>query len=228
VQNVVQQLKTNGMVSRGWLGVEIQPVSQDIADSLGLKQTQGALVASAQKNSPAAEAGVKPGDVITKVNGEPVANPRELARKIAALGPKKTVDLTVVRNDQTKDISVTLGQMANEKEASNEQPSSNDNTAQSDDAAQKEMAKLGLTLAPEKGGKNGVVVAEVDPDSTAAQKGLQQGDVILDAGGKPVSKASDVTAAIATAKSEGRKAVLLRVKSGDNVHFVALSTQAAT
>ena len=228
VQNVVQQLKTNGMVTRGWLGVEIQPVNQDIADSLGLKQTQGALVASAQKNSPAAEAGVKPGDVITKVDGEPVANPRELARKIAALGPKKTVDLTVVRNDQTKDISVTLGQMANEKQASNEQPSSNDNTAQSDDAAQKEMAKLGLTLAPEKGGKNGVVVADVDPDSAAAQKGLQQGDVILDAGGKPVTKASDVTAAIAAAKSEGRKAVLLRVKSGDNVHFVALSTQAAT
>jgi serine protease Do len=228
VQNVVQQLKTNGMVSRGWLGVEIQPVSQDIADSLGIKETSGALVAGAQKNSPAAAAGVKAGDVITKVNGETVDNPRELARKIAALGPKKTVDLTVLRNGETRTISVTLAQMT-DKEAMNEQPSSNDNAAQSDDAATKsQMAKLGLTLAPAGAGKNGVVVAEVDPDSAAAQKGLQQGDVILDAGGKPVTKPSDVSAAVKAAKDEGRKAVLLRVKSGDNVHFVALSTQAAT
>jgi serine protease Do len=229
VQNVVQQLKTNGMVSRGWLGVEIQPVSQDIADSLGIKETSGALVAGSQKNSPAAAAGVKAGDVITKVNGETVDSPRELARKIAGLGPKKTVDLTVLRNGETQTISVTLGQMSGDKEAMNEQPSSNDNAAQSDDAAVKsQMAKLGLTLAPATGGKNGVVVADVDPDGAAAQKGLQQGDVILDAGGKPVTKPSDISAALKAAKDEGRKAVLLRVKSGDNVHFIALSTQAAT
>jgi serine protease Do len=229
VQNVVQQLKTNGMVSRGWLGVEIQPVSQDIADSLGIKETSGALVAGSQKNSPAAAAGVKAGDVITKVNGETVDSPRELARKIAALGPKKNVDLTVLRNGETQTISVTLGEMAGDKEAMNEQPTSNDNTAQSDDAAVKsQMAKLGLTLAPATGGKSGVVVADVDPDGAAAQKGLQQGDVILDAGGKPVTKASDISAALKAAKDEGRKAVLLRVKSGDNVHFVAISTQAAT
>ncbi len=226
VQNVVQQLKAHGFVERGWLGVEIQPVSQDIADSLGLKQTEGALVASAQKNSPAAEAGVKAGDVITKVNGDAVADPRELARKIAAIGPNKTVELTVVRNGDTKTISVTLGQMTN-KEASNE-PSSNNNSAQSDDAAKNEMAKLGLTLAPVGDGKAGVVVEDVDPDSSAAQKGLQQGDIILDAGGKQVNRPSDVSAAVDAAKHEGRKAVLLRVKSGDNVHFVALSTQAAS
>jgi len=227
VQDVVQQLKTNGMVARGWLGVEIQPVSQDIADSLGLKQTGGALVAGAQKDSPAAAAGVKAGDVITKLNGEDVANPRDLARKVAGLGPKKSADLTVVRNGETQTISVTLGQMSAEKQAMNE-PATDDSAGKSDDAVKSQMAKFGLTLAPVGGGKNGVIVSDVDPDSAAAQKGLQQGDVILDAGGKPVMRPSDVSAAFSAAKSEGRKAILLRVKSGDNVHFVALSTQAAT
>jgi serine protease Do len=227
VQNVVQQLKSNGMVSRGWLGVEIQPVSQDIADSLGLKQTGGALVASSQKDSPAAAAGVKSGDVITKLNGEDVANPHDLARKVAALGPKKSADLTIVRNGETQTVSVMLGQMSNDKQAMNT-PANDDNAGKSDDTGKAEMAKLGLTLAPVGGGKNGVVVEDIDPDSAAAQKGLQQGDVILDAGGKPVMRPSDVSAAFSTAKNEGRKAVLLRVKSGDNVRFVAVSTQAAT
>jgi serine protease Do len=225
VQNVVQQLKESGKVARGWLGVEIQPVSQDIADSLGLKEAQGALVASAQKDSPALAAGVKAGDVITKVNGESVSDARDLARKIAGLGPKKTADLTVVRNGDVQTISVALGQMpANEKQAMNEPAPSQDDA----DNAKAEMPKLGLTLAPATGGKKGVVVSELDPDGAAAQKGLQQGDVILDAGGKPVVHPSDVSTALSAAKSEGRKALLLRVKSGEDVHFVALSTQAAS
>ena len=222
VQDVVQQLKTNGMVSRGWLGVEIQPVSQDIADSLGLKQTEGALVAKDQKDSPALAAGVKAGDVITKVNGEAVADPRDLARKIAGLGPKKSVDLTVMRNGEQQTITVMLGQMPNDKQQAANEPSDEQGATKS------ELAKLGLTLEPAGAGKPGVMVSEVDPDGAAAQKGLQQGDVILDAGGKPVSRPSDISAAFDAAKAEGRRAVLLRVKSGDNVHFVALSTQAAS
>jgi serine protease Do len=219
-QNVIQQLKDNGAVARGWLGVEIQPVSEDIADSLGLKQTEGALVAKDQKDSPAMAAGIKAGDIITKVNGESVADPHDLARRIAALGPKKSVDLTILRNGQTQTITLTLGQLPNDKqEASNET---------SDDSGKSQFAKLGMTLAPVGHGKEGVVVTDIEADGAAAQKGLEQGDIILDAGGKPVSRPSDITAAFEAAKSEGRKAVLLRVKSGDDVHFVALSTQAAS
>ncbi|HXW19110.1 MAG TPA: Do family serine endopeptidase [Roseiarcus sp.] len=219
-QSVIQQLKDNGAVARGWLGVEIQPVSEDIADSLGLKQTEGALVAKDQKDSPAMAAGIKAGDVITKVNGETVVDPRDLARKIAALGPKKSVDLTIMRNGQTQTVTLTLGQLPNDK-----QEASNETT---DDAGKSEFAKLGMTLAPVGRGKEGVVVTDIEPDGAAAQKGLEQGDIILDAGGKPVSRPGDITAAFEAAKSEGRKAVLLRVKSGDDVHFVAISTQAAS
>ena len=219
-QNVIQQLKENGAVARGWLGVEIQPVNQDIADSLGLKQTEGALVAKDQKDSPALAAGVKAGDVIAKVNGEKVADPRDLARKIAALGPKKSVELTVLRNGGSQTITLTLGQLPNDRQQAMNEPS--------DNAGKSEFAKLGFTLAPVGQGKDGVLVSEIDPDGAAAQKGLQQGDIILDAGGKQVSRPSDVSAAFEAAKNEGRKAVLLRVKSGEDVRFIALSTQAAS
>ncbi len=93
VKTVVEQLKENGSVTRGWIGVQIQSVTQDIADSLGVKNASGALVAGAQKDSPAASAGVKSGDVITALDGETVADPQELARRIAAMGPKKTAKL---------------------------------------------------------------------------------------------------------------------------------------
>ena len=117
VKSVVQSLKDHGSVARGWLGVEIQPVSADIADSLGIKEASGALVSKAQNDSPAAAAGVKTGDVITSVNGESVADPRDLARKIALLGPKPTAELGIIRDGAAQTISVKLGAMAGEKEA---------------------------------------------------------------------------------------------------------------
>jgi len=218
VKSVVQSLKDHGSVARGWLGVEIQPVTADIADSLGIKAASGALVSRAQPGSPAAAAGVKMGDVITSVNGESVADPKELARKIALLGPTKTAELGVIRDGATQTISVKLAAMAAGKEAKAD--------SSSDEGDQ--LAKLGLTVEPTGNGREGVRVADVDPDGAAAQKGLQAGDVILDAGGKPVSSASDISAAFDAAKASGHKAVLLRVKSGDTFHYVALSTQSAS
>ena len=117
VKNVVQQLKDNGSVTRGWIGVQIQNVTADLADDLGLKEQTGALVAAAQKDSPAAAAGVKSGDVITAVDGETVADPHDLARRIAALGPKKTVKLALIRNGSPMTIDVTLGTMPADKTA---------------------------------------------------------------------------------------------------------------
>ncbi len=219
VQKVVDQLKTDGVVERGWLGVEIQPVTQDIADSLGLKTASGALVAKENKDAPAAQAGVKIGDVVTAVNGETVADSRDLARRIADLGPKKTAELTIWRNGAQQTISVTLGTMPNDKEAMN------DLGTNKPDAGVASVAKLGLTLER---GHDGVTITDVDPNSAAADRGLQQGDVILEASGKAVERPAEVAQAFDAARADGKKSVLLRVKSGDNVRFVALPAQAAS
>ncbi len=219
VKNVVQQLKDGGSVARGWLGVEIQPVTPDLADSLGVKSASGALVAKETANSPAANAGVKIGDVITAVNGDAVADPRDLARRIAALGPQKTADLAIWRNGAQQTIAVTLGAMPMDKEANAETP------ARAEEATP--FAKLGLTLERARGGE-GVAVVDVDPDGVAAERGLQAGDVILEAGGKPVTRPGEVAEAFAAAKADGHKSVLLRVKSGEAVRFLALPVQAAS
>ena len=225
-KDVIASLKDHGAVARGWIGVQIQPVTSDIADSLGLKNTRGALVAEPQRNSPAADAGVKSGDVITAVNGDQVDGPRELARKIASMGPDKKVDLTVWRDGNEKTLSMTLGTLPADKEAKADADNS-----PSTDNDRSQMTSYGMTLAPAASiagaGKQGVVIADVDPDGTAAQKGLSTGDVILDVGGKTVSKPSEVKQAFDDARKDGHKAVLLRGKSGDNTRFVALATSSA-
>jgi serine protease Do len=219
VKNVVQQLKENGTVTRGWIGVQIQNVTADLADDLGVKGTSGALVAAAQKDSPAAAAGVKSGDVITTVDGESVADPHDLARRIAALGPKKAVKLGLIRNGSPMTIEVTLGTMPVDKTANAETKNSDDNGASA-------LAKLGLTLRPARG-QEGVLVADVDPDGAAADKGLKQGDVILEVAGKSVSQPAEVVDAIGAAKSGGKKSVLVRVKSNDGEHYLTLPTRAS-
>jgi serine protease Do len=221
VKNVVQQLKENGVVTRGWIGVQIQLVTQDIADDLGLKSTGGALVAQTEKNSPAAQAGVKSGDVITAVDNQPVADPHELARRIAALGPKKTATLAIIRNGAPMTLDVTLGSMPVDKTANAETTSPSEGSQDSS-----ALAKLGLTLRAN-GGQEGVAVADVDPDSAAADKGLKQGDVILEVAGKMVSRPSEVASAIDTARSYGKKSVLIRVKTDNGEHFLALPTRAS-
>jgi serine protease Do len=223
VQTVVAALKEKGVVARGWIGVQIQPVTQEIADSMGLKSAKGALVAEAQPGSPASEAGIKSGDVILGIDGERIDGPRELAKRVAALGPGKKADLIYWHNGAEKTVTVKLGSLPEEKEA-RVRP----NLKEGNDV----FKGLGLTLAPassiQGAGNQGVVVAEIDPDGAAAQKGMQVGDVILEAGGHPVSKPADVAAALAEAKKDNRKAVLLRVKGSDGTHFVAIAVNPAS
>ena len=214
-KDVVASLKDNGSVARGWIGVQIQPVTGDIADSLGLKSQKGALVAEAQPNSPAASAGIRSGDVITAVNGEKIDGPRELSRRIASFGPEKKVDVTVLHDGAEKTLSVRLGALPKEQSARNEPEAPTGRGA---------LTGFGLTLAPAGSGKEGVVVAEVDPDGAAAQTGLRQGDIILDAAGKPVARPADVRTAIDAARKDGRRTVLLRVRTSQGVRFVALPT----
>jgi len=223
VQTVVAALKEKGLVARGWIGVQIQPVTQEIADSMGLKSAKGALVAEAQPGSPASEAGIKSGDVILGIDGERIDGPRELAKRVAALGPGKKADLIYWHDGAEKTVTVKLGSLPEDKEA-RVRP----NLKEGNDV----FKGLGLALAPassiQGAGNQGVVVAEIDPDGAAAQKGMQVGDVILEAGGHPVSKPADVAAALAEAKKDNRKAVLLRVKSSDGTHFVAIAVNPAS
>ncbi|MCI0736892.1 MAG: PDZ domain-containing protein, partial [Beijerinckiaceae bacterium] len=223
VQSVVASLKDKGVVARGWIGVQIQPVTDEIADSMGLKSAKGALVAEAQPNSPASEAGIKSGDVILGIDGERIDGPRDLARKVAALGPGKKADLIYWHNGSERTVSVNLGSLPDDKEA-RVRP----NMSHGSDA----FVGLGLSLSPassvQGAGNQGVVVAEIDPDGAAAQKGMQVGDVILEVGGRAVNKPADVSAALAEAKKENRKAVLLRVKSSEGTRFVAIAITPAS
>jgi serine protease Do len=217
VKSVIAQLRDKGSVTRGWIGVQIQSVTPDIADSMGLKQPTGALVSEPQKDSPAAKAGIQSGDVITSVNDAPIKDARELARKIGTMPPGATVKLAMIHQGTDKTVTLTLGTLPAEKVASN-QPSQ--------DNSGSEMPKLGLTLAPSDkvsgAGGNGVVVTAVEQGGVAAEHGFQVGDVILDVGGKSVSTPSDVSKGLADARSSGKHTVLFRVKSSDGTKFVAL------
>ena len=219
VKSVIAQLKEHGSVTRGWIGVQIQPVTPEIADSLGLKKTEGALVAQPQDNGPAQKAGVQAGDVITAVNGEPVKDARDLAKKIGAKMPNDTVQLTVVRNGVEKGFKLTLGELPNQQQARAEATPGDDDSA---DAG----GRLGLTLAPANrvagAASEGVVVTRVDPSGIAADHGFSSGDIILEVAGKKVSTPADVRTEIASARSSNKRAVLMRVKSGESTKFVAV------
>jgi serine protease Do len=222
VKSVVAQLKDKGSVSRGWIGVQIQPVTSDIADSLGLKKAEGALVAEPQANSPAAKAGIESGDVITKVNGEAVKDARELARTIGGLAPGTAVKLDVLHKGEDKVVNLTLGQLPNALEAK----ADIDNGDKGRSTRGTDVPKLGLTLAPANSvagaGKDGLVVTEVDPKSAAAERGFKEGDVILEVAGKSVASVADVRDAINTARNDNKNSVLMRIKSNGSSRFVAI------
>jgi serine protease Do len=215
-KRVIAQLKDNGHVTRGWLGVQIQPVTTGIADSLGLKKAEGAIVDAAQDGSPAAKAGLQPGDVITAVNGTPVKDARDLARTIGMLPPNASVKLDIVRQGEAKAVTVTLAQMPNEQTAS---------AGPDTQSPSHGIPHLGLTVAPAAAvgaGQNGVVVTAVEPDGPAAEAGFEAGNVILDVSGKAVSNANDIAKVLREAQAQGKHDVLMRVKAGDATHFVAV------
>ena len=223
-RDVIQKLREQGKVSSGWLGVQIQNVDENIAESQGLKEAKGALVAKILPEGPAAKSDLKSRDIIQQVNGKPVSNSRELARTIAALPPGADAQLRIFRNGEEHDVTVKLGEFpANDKVAALGGGGGNDESE-----AGKELEDLGLTLvpAPEFPGsksKEGVAVSGVDPNSKAADQGLKRGDVIVEVNGKAVSTPDDVSDTIRDAREKGRKNVLLQVRSRDQQQrFLAL------
>jgi serine protease Do len=219
VKTVVAQLKDNGKVTRGWIGVQIQPVTEEIADNLGLKSPQGALVSEPQANGPATKAGIMAGDVITAVNGNPVKDARDLARQIGSMAPGSTAKLTVWRKGEEKTFSISLGELPNQREARANMPDSSSPEGT-------DVPRLGLTVVPAGqvagSGSEGVVVTDVDPNGLASDQGFKTGDVILEVGGKKVANPSDVRSALKDAQKDGKRTILMRVKSGEGTHFVAM------
>jgi serine protease Do len=219
VKNVIAQLKDKGVVTRGWIGVQIQPVTSDIADSLGIKKAEGALVAEPQADSPADKAGVKSGDVILSVDGAPVKDARSLARTISAMAPGTSVRLGILHNGKEETKTLTLGELPKERQARAD-------TNEEHETSGSNIPKLGLSLAPASkvagSGDEGVVVTSVDPGGPAADRGFKTGDVILDVGGKTVSTPGDVTKAVGEARDSGKHTILMRVKSSEGTRFVAI------
>jgi len=214
---VVTQLQSSGSVSRGWLGVKIQNVDEDTAASLGLSEPKGALVTEVTTPGPAAEAGLKNGDAILAVNGSKVADSRDLARQIAGFSPDTKVDVRILRGQKEQTIAVKLGKFPSGREVASVEPS------KVEPQKGTEMDQLGLTVAPGTGpNKDVVVVTDVSGGSDAAQKGIRSGDVILEVGGLAVKNPEDVANGVKEATKLGRKAVLMRIKSGAETRFVAV------
>ncbi|MGD9806581.1 MAG: Do family serine endopeptidase [Hyphomicrobiaceae bacterium] len=221
VKAIIPQLQQNGYVSRGWLGVAIQPVTQSIADALGLDKAEGALISAPQVGTPAAKAGLKSGDVIVSFDGAPVKDARDLAKRVATEGAGKSVKLGVVREGKRTDLSVTLAQMK-EKQAKK--------VASNDTDAHPSFENLGLAVAPsdevQGAGKDGLAVIEVSPNGAAAEAGLEPGDIILKAGSTSIASAGDLQNALEHAKEAGRSKALLLVRRQTAEHYVAVPVAA--
>lgn len=228
---VIDQLRQFGEVRRGWLGVRIQNVDESTAEALGLKGgAKGALVAGVDEKGPAKTAGLEVGDVIVKFNGVPVKSSSELPRIVAATPVGKTVEVQIVRKGEEQTKSVLLGrledgektQVANlkqpEAESANRQILGLNLSGLTDEARRRYNIKESV--------KNGVVVTKVDPNSTAADKRIQPGEVIVEVDQEAVANPADVTKRVEALKKEGRKSVLLLVAgaSGD-VRFVAIGLE---
>ena len=227
VTRVVNQLRDFGETRRGWLGVRIQDVSDDVAEAIGLEKTAGALVTDVP-DGPAKDAGMLSGDVILSYDGVDVEDTRGLVRTVGNADVGKTVRVIVFREGKTQTLKITLGRR--EDAESNEAPMDADTSEEGD---VQEMEMLGLKLAPLTddlreqlelaADANGLVVTDVDEAAEAFEKGLRAGDVITEAGQRKIATAGELQAQVDAAKEAGRKSLLLLVRRSGEPRFVALT-----
>ena len=218
-RNVMEQLRTKGKVTRSQLGVTVQTVTSDLADSLGLKQAHGAIVSSVAPDSAAERAGVKRGDVIESFNGQAVHDTNTLRNRVAAAGPGSTAELVIVRDGSEKKLSVKLDEANPEKLARSRGDRDDDSAAPDDKAA------LGVSVAPltpelrdrTRASKDvqGLVVQDVNPDGRAAAAGIQPGDIIQEVNRQPVKSIDDLRSALK--KTTDRPTLLLVNRQGNDI-----------
>ncbi len=230
-KNVVAQLEKFGETRRGWLGVKIQTVTPDIAESMGMDKPRGALVADVTTGSPSEKAGIDAGDVIVEFNGRPITDSKELPRVVAETEVGKEVALKVIRDGKEQEIKVTLGRLEDgEKLVAKE-----DNATKPAPAAPSTVTVLGMTVSEMTDDLRatfkiddkvqGALVTEVAKDGAATDKGIEAGDVIMEAGGKPVATSAEVSTAIESATKDGKASVLLLISKGGKAgetRFIAL------
>ena len=215
VQAITSSLIKTGTVTRGFLDVKIQDVTSDIADSVGLKTAKGALITDVTDGGPGAKAGLKSGDIVTKVDNVDIDNALALSRTIAGDQPGQAVQLTVWRDGKETTLSVTLGTFS-DKSTDNSKP-----TPPPQDDQSATQTGVGLTVVPNGNGE-GILVQDVDQDSVAADKGFQVGDTILEVDNKKVSTGKQFEEAIAAVKSSGRGTALIKAERDGNVRFIGL------
>jgi serine protease Do len=228
-KGVIDQLVKYGETRRGWLGVRVQAMSDDLAESMGIGKAKGALVADVTEGSPGKTAGIEAGDVITEFNGKPIRDMRELPRAVAGAEIGANVVVKLLRKGKEMALNVTIGRLEDGEKQMEAQAQTQSGSAPA------VVTVLGMTLSSindelrtkykidEK--IKGAVITEVAKDGAAAEKGLEQGDVIMEAGGKPVEGAGDITSAIEAAEKDGKSSVLmLAAKAGKagETRFIAL------
>lgn len=223
---VIEQLRKYGKTRRGWLGVRIQTVTDEIAESLGLNKARGALVASITEGGPAAKAGIQQGDVVLELNGKPVKSMRRLPRIVAETEINKDVDVVVWRGGKSKTLTVKIGELKEDKITKASVPGNAPPTVS------RELKTMGMTLSglsadlrakyklPDDA--KGVLVTGVDVDSLAGEKGLREGDLIVEAGQNEVKSPKQVAGKIEEARKSGRKSILLLIQRGGDLRFLAL------
>lgn len=230
---VVDQLIKFGKTKRGWLGVRIQVVTDDIAESLGLGSTEGALVSSVTPNGPAARSGIMAGDIVLDFNNHRIKQMRQLPRIVAETEINKKVPVTIIRKGQKKTIEVTLSQL--EKAEEEGLIASNDNSRKEDKAtAEKSTAidDLGIKVAALsdelkarfdiKGNTKGVIIIDIDGNSPAAEKGLAPGDIIVEMDQIEIKTPEDVQARAREAKKSGRTSILMFIARQEDMRFIAI------
>jgi serine protease Do len=218
VTSVVAQLRSKGAVVRGWLGVQVQAMTADMAEGLGLPETEGALVSEPVPGGPAAKAGIASGDVIISVNDAQIKDERDLTRIVNNATPGSSVRIGLLHKGQARSMAIVLG------ESPDPRPDIATGTTRVRPAGT-DPSRLGLTLEPARAlGPNrgqGVLVTSVDPDGEAAERGLEPGDVILEVAGKAVKTPADVQKLLREVQKEGRHVALMRVRSSTATRFIS-------
>jgi serine protease Do len=233
VAGVVDQLRQFGELRRGWLGVRIQQVTDEIAESLNIKPARGALVAGVDEKGPAKPAGIEPGDVVVKFDGKDVKDPKDLSRVVADTAVGKEVDVVIIRKGAEETRKVTLGRLEDPDKVQQAAAKSKDEPAAEKPVTQKALGLDLAALSKDLRGKykikdsvKGVIIVGVDGTSDAAEKRLSAGDVIVEVAQEAVNNAADVKKRVDQLKKDGKKSILLLVANSEGeLRFVALSVQ---